>query len=90
MVETLERYPELRTQSEILSALQLLTHNKLQLRHILEKNGVSNTKEMKAKIAAGELPEHPTYEDYLDAVAYEVEIKPLLDFLDAKIKELKG
>lgn len=89
-VEMLERYPELRAQSEIVSALQLITHNKLQLRHIFEKNGVSSTGEMKAKITVGELPEHPAYEDYLEAMAYEIETGAQLDFLEVKIKELKG
>lgn len=40
-----------------------------------------------SKISNGVLPGHPAYEDYLDAVAYSLEIKAVGETLRQKIHE---
>jgi len=45
-----------------------LYHSEM-LRSVLDKYKVSSPREIEKKISQGELPGHPTYEEYLDAVA---------------------
>ncbi len=90
MTETahlLDGYPELKTQAEIVSLLDLLAVSKQGLREILERYGVATAEEIKGKISKGTLPGHPAYEDYLDAVAYSIEINAAGEALQKKIHE---
>lgn len=87
IAEVLDRYPELKTEAEIVSLLNLLAVSKQSLRDILERYGVSTPEEIKGKIAKGTLPGHPAYEDYLDAVAYSLDIKAVGETLRRKVHE---
>lgn len=87
IADVLDRYPELKTHTEIVSLLNLLTVSKQGLREILDRYGVAVPEEIKGKISKGALPGHPAYEDYLDAVAYSLEIKAVGETLRRKIHE---
>jgi hypothetical protein len=49
--------------------IQEISELKKKLEKILSKYGVKEPEEMERKIERGELPEHPTYEDFLSALA---------------------
>jgi hypothetical protein len=87
IADVLDRYPELKAQAEIVSVLNLLAVSKQGLREILERYGVAAPEEVKAKISKGVIPEHPAYEDYLDALAYALDIKAVGETLRKKIHE---
>ncbi len=90
IADVLDRYPELKTQAEIVSLLNLLAVSKQGLREILERYDVANPEEIKGKISKGTLSGHPAYEDYLDAVAYSIDIKAVGEALQKKIHEFVG
>ncbi len=46
-----------------------ISEQKKKLEKILLKYGVKDLEEIEGKIERGELPEHPTYEDFLSALA---------------------
>lgn len=54
-----------------------LIEQKRKLKEILSKYGVEKPGEIEEKIKKGEVPEHPSYEDYLSALAYEGNILEL-------------
>ena len=87
LAEVLDRYPELKAQTEIVSLLNLLAVSKQGLRQILEQYGVTVPEEIKERISRGVLPGHPAYEDYLDAVAHSLEVKAVGEALRQKIHE---
>jgi hypothetical protein len=87
VADVLDRYPELKTEAEIVSLLNLLAISKQGLRGILELYGVGSPKEIKERIAKGTIPGHPAYEDYLDAVAYSIDVKAAADALQKKVHE---
>ncbi len=60
------------------------------LKRILDKYGVSNTGELLDEIKSGKFIEHPTYEDYLEARSYELELKKILTKLNSAIGEMQG
>ena len=53
------------------------------LKRILNMYGVSNTKELLDEIKDGRFAEHPTYEDYLEAKSYELELEKILKKLNS-------
>ncbi len=59
------------------------------LKKILDKYGASNIREILSGIRNGRFAEHPTYEDYLEARSYELELKELLGRLDKIIAEMR-
>ncbi len=85
--DVLDRYPELKSEADIVSLLNLLAVSKQGLRETLERYAVSTPEEIKSRIASGTLPGHPAYEDYLDAVAYSIEIKAVGEALQRKVHE---
>ncbi len=56
---------------------------KMKLEKILSKYGVKEPEEIERKIERGELPEHPTYEDFLSALA-------LKNYLEGKSVDKKA
>jgi hypothetical protein len=54
-----------------------LIEQKRKLKEILSKYGVEKSVEIEEKIKKGEISEHPSYEDYLSALAYERNILEL-------------
>jgi len=59
------------------------------LKGILDKYGVSNTGELLGGIRSGRFAEHPTYEDYLEARSYELELEKILTKLNSMIAEMR-
>ena len=55
---------------------------------ILNAYKVSSSQEILDKIKSNELPEHPTYEDYLEAKSLEEDLKRLKDKINRIVKEL--
>ncbi len=54
-----------------------LVKQKRELEKILSKYGVKDSKEIEKKIENNEIPEHPSYEDYLSALALKQNIEEL-------------
>lgn len=59
------------------------------LKKILDRYGVSNTSELLDGIRSGKFVEHPTYEDYLEARSYELELEKILTKLNSAIVEMQ-
>lgn len=57
------------------------------LKKISDKHGASNTSELLDGIKSGKFAEHPTYEDYLEARSYELELEKILKKLNSAIVE---
>ena len=75
VADVLDRYPELKTEAEIMSLLNLLAISKQGLRETLERYRVGSPLEIKDGISRGAIAGNPAYEDYLDAVAYDIDAK---------------
>ncbi len=87
LADVLDRYPELKTEAEIVSLLNLLAISKQGLREILERYRVGSPGEIKDRISKGSIPGHPAYEDYLDAVAYTIDVKAAGEAIRKKVNE---
>ncbi len=87
VADVLDRYPELKTEAEIVSLLNLLAISKQGLREILERYRVDSPLDIKERIFKGAIPGHPAYEDYLDAIAYSSDVKATGDALRKKLDE---
>jgi hypothetical protein len=61
---------------------------KRQLKEILSKYGVNNPEEIEKKIENGELPEHPSYEDFLSALALKNNIEEMKKLVGKFIEEI--
>ena len=61
----------------------------INLRNILNKYKVKSTREFLSKIEKGELPEHPTYEDYLEARSYDLEANEILKEIMSKLRDVE-
>lgn len=64
------------------------------LKSLLDRYRVSSPEEIEQKISEGKLPEHPTYEDYLDALAaldsmrfFLEHLRRMLGILEAEIPQ---
>ncbi|WP_457554636.1 hypothetical protein [Candidatus Pyrohabitans sp.] len=73
--------------SALISVSELIEQRR-KLKNILEKYGVSRAEEIEEKIIKGEIPEHPAYEDYLSALAYEKNISDLKAHTRKVIEEI--
>jgi hypothetical protein len=87
LADVLDRYPELKTEAEIVSLLSLLAISKQGLREILERYRVGSPLEIKERISKGAIPGHPAYEDYLDAVSYTIDVKAAGEAIRKKVDE---
>jgi hypothetical protein len=87
IADVLDRYPELKTEAQIVSLLNLLAISKQGLREILERYRVGSPLEIKERISKGAIPGHPAYEDYLDAVAYSIDVKAASVSIRKKVHE---
>ncbi|MHA1722064.1 MAG: hypothetical protein ACTSXW_03205 [Candidatus Baldrarchaeia archaeon] len=58
------------------------------LDEILSSYNVKSSSEILKKVERGELPEHPTYEDYLEAKSLEEDLKLLKESLKKQFEEL--
>ena len=59
----------LESKGEFLSAIQDFLSSLNELTEILKSYNVTSITELKRKIDEKELPEHPSYEDYLDSLS---------------------
>lgn len=57
-------------EAEVVRLVHSYLHDSESLRSILDKYRVASPEEIERKISRGELAEHPTYEDYLEALAH--------------------
>jgi F0F1-type ATP synthase delta subunit len=65
-----------------------IIEQKKELREILSKYGVKEPEEIERKIENGELPEHPTYEDFLSALALKNNIEKMKRLFGELIEEI--
>jgi hypothetical protein len=77
----------LDSKGEFLLNIQELLSSLEELKELLDSYKVKSITELKNKIDSKELPEHPTYEDYLDCLGlYEI----LSESKGKIMEELKG
>jgi len=65
-----------------------IIEQKIELKKILLKYGVKDPEEIEEKIERGELPEHPTYEDFLSALALKNNIDEMKKLVGKLIEEI--
>lgn len=63
-----------------------LLKQKRELERILSKYNVKDPDEIEKKIEKGEIPEHPSYEDYLSALALKQNIQELKKEIEEFLK----
>jgi len=81
----------IETRKRSIDAINIIseyTRLKEEYLEILKAYKVSSSHEILDMIKNNELPEHPTYEDYLEAKSLEEDLKKLKDKIDEIIKEL--
>ena len=84
----------LESKGEFLSTIQDFLSSLDELIEILNSYNVSSITELQRKIDDKELPEHPSYEDYLDslslfAILSETKLKIFDDLNGVKLESLK-
>jgi hypothetical protein len=65
-----------------------IIEQKKELKKILMKYGVKDPEEIEKKIEKGYLPEHPTYEDFLSALALKNNIDEMKKLVGKLIEEI--
>ena len=63
-----------------------LIKQKKELENILSKYGVKEPEEIEKMIENGDIPEHPSYEDYLSALALKQNIEELKKAIEEILK----
>jgi len=86
----LQSFPEAKLEIEVNALVHHILENRERLTEILSRYGVTKPVDIKTKIAKGELESHPAFEDYLSALAYQIDIDDMLKKLEEKLNELKG
>lgn len=61
---------------------------KSSLQRILSSYNVLNVGELKKKIESKSLPEHPSYEDYLEALSFEKDMVQLKTEINKNVEEV--
>jgi thiaminase len=79
----------LRSEVEPIILMNELVKQKKELERILSKYGVKEPEEIEKKIESGEIPEHPSYEDYLSALAFKQNITELKKAIEEFLKDLE-
>ena len=87
--ETLDRLPEARLEAEFNDLVHIVVENRERLNEILNRYGVAKPEDIKAKIASGKLKAHPSFEDYLSALAYQIDAKDTMKKLEEKMNKLR-
>jgi len=87
--EILKRLPEAQLEVEFNALVHIVVRNRERLNEILSRYGVAKPEDIKAKIASGELKAHPAFEDYLSALAYQIDTEDMLKKLEEKMNELR-
>jgi len=87
--EILKRLPEAKLEAEINALVHTVVRNRETLNEILNRYEVTKPEDIKAKIASGEVKAHPAFEDYLSALAYQIDTEDMLKQLEEKWNELR-
>jgi len=90
VVDMLKSFPEAKLEIEVNALVRTILENRERRNEILSRYGVTKPKDIKAKIAKGELKAHPTFEDYLSALTYQIDMEDMLKALEEKLNELRG
>lgn len=69
-------------EGEVVKLVHSYLHNAESFRSILDRYGATSPDDMERRISEGKLPEHPTYEEYLEALAR-------LDVMRSSLEDLK-
>lgn len=69
-------------EGEVVRLVHSYLHHSESLRGILDNYHVGSPEEIEKRISEGKLREHPTYEDYLDALAH-------LDIMRSSFEDLR-
>ncbi|ADB58017.1 hypothetical protein [Archaeoglobus profundus] len=78
----------LRGEVEPIILMTELIKQKKELEKILSKYGVKEPEEIERKIERGEIPEHPSYEDFLSALAFKQNIAELKKSIEKFLREI--
>jgi len=91
LIELVERYPELKIQIQTVSLIHDHQFNMERLESILAKYDAKAPEDIEEKIKRGEIPEHPSYEEYLEALSHQEnmkeairEIRKIVDALETR------
>lgn len=87
--ETLERLPEASLEAEFNDLVHRVVENRERMNEIVNRYGVAKPEDIKAKIACGKLKAHPAFEEYLSALAYQIDAKDMLKKLEEKMNKLR-
>ena len=87
--EILKKIPEAQLEVEFNALVHMVVRNRERLNEILNRYGVAKPEDIKAKIAGCELKAHPAFEDYLSALAYQIDTQDMLKKIEEKLKELR-
>jgi hypothetical protein len=68
-------------EGEVVRLVHSYLHHSEALKRLQDRYGVGSPEDIEKKIAEGKLPEHPTYEDYLEALAHIDTMKSSLEDL---------
>ena len=87
-MDTLVTTPARKVEAETIMMITEITEMKNRVLEILSRYGAQKPDDIEAKIIAGQIPEHPSYEDYLSALSYEQGILDLKKRLLNAIEEI--
>ncbi|MFQ6126992.1 MAG: hypothetical protein ACE5R6_20645 [Candidatus Heimdallarchaeota archaeon] len=80
--------PEQKLELEIYLLAREIADLKVRIKKTLQQYNVSNLDALEKKIEEGSVPEHPTYENYLSALPFQLDMEELSATLISKIQEL--
>jgi len=90
----MESDQEVRSKSDQIPELEIyllareIADLKAKIQETLKNYKVPNLETLEQQIADGHIPEHPTYEEYLSALTFQVTMMELSEQLAGKIREL--
>ncbi|MFQ6065098.1 MAG: hypothetical protein ACE5L6_06450 [Candidatus Bathyarchaeia archaeon] len=90
VADILKSSPEAKLEIEVYALVHAILESRERLTEILSRYGIAQPEEIKAKIAKGDLKAHPAFEDYLSALAYQIDMQDMLKKLEEKLNELRG
>lgn len=87
-IESLLINPARKIEAETIMMVTEISELKNRFLELLSIYGAQRPQDIELKIIAGEIPEHPSYEDYLSALSYEQGISELKKRLIDAIEEI--
>jgi len=86
----MEALLEEKLEIELISLVHRLMGYRVGLREILDRYQVQRPEEIRKMIEEGKTESHPAYEDYLDAIAYRMEIQSILEALERHLEVVRS